>query len=128
MVTIIFSHFDAGNNIFTDCISPSRKILGSSFCHHTALVRLRQAMFNGRKYYWCPICKIVFGTLSKCTFFPILRKKYWTFLYCSLISYFSSNFPIAKVVALNLSASFFVQILYTAVQEPVLSTSVVTSG
>ena len=37
-----------------------------------------------------------------------LKMRYWTFLYCSLFSYCSSNFAIAKVVALNLFASIFV--------------------
>ena len=38
----------------------------------------------------------------KMVIFPILRKQYWTFLYCSQFSYRSSNFAIAKVGALNL--------------------------
>ena len=44
----------------------------------------------------------------KMIIFPILRQQYWTFLYCSPFSYRSSNFAIAKVVALNLFASLFV--------------------
>ena len=43
-------------------------------------------------------CEIIFVTLSQ----------YWTFLYCSQFSYRSSNFAIAKVVALNLFSSIFV--------------------
>ena len=42
----------------------------------------------------------------KCDIFPILRQQYWSFLYCSPFSYRSSNFAIAKVVALNLFALF----------------------
>ena len=38
----------------------------------------------------------------KMIIFPILLSQYWSFLYCSLFSYRSSNFAIAKVVALNL--------------------------
>ena len=37
----------------------------------------------------------------KMTIFPILRLQYWTFLYWSPFSYHSSNFAIAKVIALN---------------------------
>ena len=44
----------------------------------------------------------------KMVIFPILLSQYWTFLYCPPFSYRSSNFAIAKVVALNLFASIFV--------------------
>ena len=44
----------------------------------------------------------------KMIIFPILRQQYWTFLYCFLFSYRSSNFAIAKVVALQ----FLLQFLY----------------
>ena len=40
-----------------------------------------------------------------------LKMVYCTFLYCSLFSYRSSNFAIAKVVALNHFASIFVWVL-----------------
>ena len=53
-------------------------------------------------YFWNP---------SKMLNFLILRKQYWTFLYCSPISYHSSNFAIAKVFAPNFFAYFFVSIL-----------------
>ena len=36
----------------------------------------------------------------KIAIFPILREQYWTFLYYSPFSYRSSNFAVAKVVAL----------------------------
>ena len=36
----------------------------------------------------------------KMIIFPKLRYQYWTFLYCYPLSYCSSNFAIAKVVAL----------------------------
>ena len=39
-----------------------------------------------------------------------LKMVIWTFLYCSPFSYPSSNFPIAKVVALNLFASILYKI------------------
>ena len=39
----------------------------------------------------------------KMVIFRILRQQYWSFLYCSLFSYRSSNFPIAKIVTLNLN-------------------------
>ena len=47
----------------------------------------------------------------KMVIFPILRYQYWTFLYCSPFSYRSSNFAIAKVVALSLFASIIVLVL-----------------
>ena len=52
-------------------------------------------------------CEIFFYPL-KMVIFPILRQQYWTFLYCSPVSYRSSNFAIAKVVALcfNFCMSF----------------------
>ena len=49
----------------------------------------------------------------KIVIFPILQEQYWTYFYCSPISYRSSNFAIAKVVALNIFAWFFVWVLYT---------------
>ena len=49
--------------------------------------------------FWCPI---------KMDTFTILRQQYLSFRYCSPFSFRSSNFAIAKVVALNLFASFFV--------------------
>jgi hypothetical protein len=44
----------------------------------------------------------------KMVIFPILREQYWTFLYCSPFSYRSSNFAIAKVVALPTIATAIV--------------------
>ena len=44
-------------------------------------------------------------------FFPLMRQQYCIFLYCSPFSYRSSNFAIAKVIALNLFASIFVGVL-----------------
>ena len=51
--------------------------------------------------------KIVWYSL-KMVIFPILRFKYWSFLYRSPFSYRSSNFAIDKVVALNLFTLIFV--------------------
>ena len=48
----------------------------------------------------------------KLLIFPILRKQYCTFLYCSPHSFRSSYFVTAKVVALNLFVSFLVSVLY----------------
>ena len=54
------------------------------------------------KDFWYPIKMLIF---------PILLSQYWTFFQCSPFSYCSSNFAIAKDVALNLFAYFFVPVL-----------------
>ena len=52
-----------------------------------------------------PKCQIIIDTLLKGSF-SILLFQYLTFLYCCPLSYCSSNFAIAKVVAHNLFAAF----------------------
>jgi hypothetical protein len=70
--------------------------------------------------YWTTVGENIIATIKmqnnfhyplKIVVFPIWQLQYWTFLYCSSISYCSSNFRIAKVVALNNFASFFVSVL-----------------
>ena len=61
-----------------------------------------------RIYYWYPQKReIFFGTLSKWLFFPILRKQYLTFLYCSPFSYCSSNFASCFVFVLQIVSWLF---------------------
>ena len=55
------------------------------------------ATINLRNNIWYPLKMVIF---------PILRLQNWTFLYCSPFSYCSSNFAIAKVIALNLALYF----------------------
>ena len=75
------------------------------------LVRLIQThskmrSFYSRRKYYCYQQNFCYPL--KMVNFPILRQQYWTVLYCSPFSYRSSNFAIAKVVALNLFPSIFV--------------------
>ena len=93
---------------FTRCITepvlpptppPPRDPCNPSPCGSNALCRVggNRAVCSCIKDYQVHFCYPLTMVI-----FPILRLQYWTFLYYFPFSYRSSNFAIAKVVALKL--------------------------